>query len=103
MRQLGQWTTQYGDSIYGTRGGPVAPQKWGVTTRKGDKVYVHILDDAAAGGEDIPLTGLTGTIKSARLMNGGSEVTFDAPKRVIRVLASARDPIDTVVVLEVVK
>ena len=103
LRQLGQWTSKYGDSIYGTRGGPVAPQKWGVTTRNGDKVYVHILEPEAASGEEILLTGLTGTIKSASLMNGGSGVTFDAPKRVIRVPASARDPIDTVVVLEVVK
>ena len=33
-----------GESIYGTRGGPIAPRPWGVTTRKGNKVYVHVLD-----------------------------------------------------------
>ena len=35
---------QYGETIYGTRGGVVAPHDWGVTTQKGNKLYVHILD-----------------------------------------------------------
>jgi alpha-L-fucosidase len=40
----GHWLQQYGESVYGTRGGPVAPRPWGVTTRSGNRVYVHILD-----------------------------------------------------------
>ena len=35
---------RHGESIYGTRGGPVTPRPWGVTTQKGDTVYVHLLD-----------------------------------------------------------
>ena len=34
----------YGPTLYGTRAGEVAPQPWGVTTRRGDTTYVHILD-----------------------------------------------------------
>ena len=34
----------YGETIYGTRGGCVAPHPWGVTTQKEGKLYVHILD-----------------------------------------------------------
>lgn len=44
LAEIGDWTAQYGDSIYGTRGGPVAPQSWGVTTQKDDRVFVHVLD-----------------------------------------------------------
>lgn len=44
LQQMGQWLAQYGDSIYGTRGGPIAPHPWGVTTRKANKVYVHVLE-----------------------------------------------------------
>jgi alpha-L-fucosidase len=44
LQQMGQWLAQYGDSIYGTRGGPVAPHPWGVTTQKGNKVYLHVLE-----------------------------------------------------------
>ena len=41
---IGQWLERYGETIYGTQAGPVTPRAWGVTTRKGDKLYLHILD-----------------------------------------------------------
>ena len=44
LKIVGKWTQTYGESIYGTRGGPIKPQTWGVTTHKGDKIYIHILD-----------------------------------------------------------
>lgn len=56
LEEMGEWLKQYGETIYGTRGGPVAPHDWGVTTQKGNKVYVHILnfkDNALL----LPLTG----------------------------------------------
>ncbi|HRG07689.1 MAG TPA: alpha-L-fucosidase, partial [Cyclobacteriaceae bacterium] len=43
LKQMGEWTRQYGETIYGTRGGPLTPRDWGVTTQKGNKVYIHIL------------------------------------------------------------
>ncbi|MBX2897758.1 MAG: alpha-L-fucosidase [Cyclobacteriaceae bacterium] len=43
LKQMGEWTRQYGETIYGTRGGPLTPREWGVTTQKGNKVYIHIL------------------------------------------------------------
>ena len=44
LKKVGRWTSKYGETIYGTRGGPVAPHAWGVTTAKGNKVFVHILE-----------------------------------------------------------
>jgi alpha-L-fucosidase len=44
LRAVGAWLNKYGVSIYGTRGGPIAPGDWGVTTQKGDTVYVHVLN-----------------------------------------------------------
>jgi alpha-L-fucosidase len=44
LREVGRWLNVYGTSIYGTRGGPIPPRDWGVTTRRGDTVYVHVLD-----------------------------------------------------------
>jgi alpha-L-fucosidase len=32
-----------GTSIYNTRGGPIPPREWGVTTYRGDTVFVHVL------------------------------------------------------------
>jgi alpha-L-fucosidase len=44
LRQLGRWLNTYGGSIYGTRRGPIPPRDWGVTTQRGDTVFVHVLD-----------------------------------------------------------
>ena len=44
LRAIGEWLGKYGASIYGTRGGPVPPREWGVTTQRGDTVFVHILN-----------------------------------------------------------
>ena len=44
LRAIGRWMQRYGGAIYGTRGGPVAPRPWGVTTQRGDSVFVHVLD-----------------------------------------------------------
>lgn len=41
---IGRWLARNGEAIYGTEAGPVAPRSWGVTTRRGDKIYVHMLD-----------------------------------------------------------
>lgn len=44
LKEVGEWMKQYGETIYGTRGGLVAPHDWGVTTQKGNTLYVHILN-----------------------------------------------------------
>lgn len=46
LKEVGEWMKQYGETIYGTRGGLVAPRHWGVTTQKGNTLYVHILNYA---------------------------------------------------------
>jgi alpha-L-fucosidase len=47
LRAVGEWLSRYGVSIYGTRGGPIPPGDWGVTTQKGDTVYLHVLNWSA--------------------------------------------------------
>jgi alpha-L-fucosidase len=44
LEEMGEWMKQYGETIYGTRGGCVAPHDWGVSTQKGNKLYIHILN-----------------------------------------------------------
>ena len=43
LEAVGKWTSQNGQSIYGTRGGSVPPQDWGVSTQKAGVVFLHIL------------------------------------------------------------
>lgn len=44
LAEVGEWLKIYGETIYGTRDGNVPPQTWGVTTRKENRLFVHILD-----------------------------------------------------------
>lgn len=55
LKEVGQWMNTYGETIYGTRGGDVAPHTWGVSTRKGDRLFIHILD-LKDNGLYLPLT-----------------------------------------------
>ena len=44
LKVMGQWLKVNGASIYGTRGGPIPPRPWGVTTRNDKTVYLHVFD-----------------------------------------------------------
>jgi alpha-L-fucosidase len=103
LREIGRWLDKNGESVYATRGGPVPPQAWGVTTRskKGDVVYAHVLDARASS---VALPEAAGKVRSARLLHGGPvEMTTRGEDLVLKLAEKDRDPIDTVVVLEKVK
>ena len=53
---MGAWMDVYGESIYGTEPGPIQGLDWCRTTRKGDTVYLHVIDWRANGR--LVLTGL---------------------------------------------
>jgi alpha-L-fucosidase len=99
LKAMGEWLQKNGESIYGTRGGPIGPRPWGVTTQKGDTIYVHILDwqDSA-----LLLPKLGRKIASARLLSTGETVRTIAADygTVLELPASAHDPVDNIVVLE---
>ena len=99
IKEVGDWMAKNGESIYGTRGGPVPPRPWGATTRKGDRVFVHVLDAADAS---ILLPPLPSGVRSAKLLNGGRAVDVKTGDFgvVLTLPKDALDPIDTVVVLE---
>ncbi|MEM1061130.1 MAG: alpha-L-fucosidase, partial [Planctomycetota bacterium] len=58
---MGAWLEEYGEAIYGTRGGPAGSEAWGVTTAKGDTIYVHLLDVPEADDDGfVTLSGTAG-------------------------------------------
>jgi alpha-L-fucosidase len=97
LHAVGEWVSRYGESIYGTRGGPLAPGDWGVTTQKGDKVYVHVLHWNA------PLLALPAferKIAGAEMLGGGAvEFTQSGDGVVVKVPAATAKELDRVVVL----
>ena len=74
---MGEWMKQYGETIYGTRGGLVAPQDWGVTTQKGNKLFVHILN-LKQSSLLLPLTGKK--VKSAVVFKDRKAIKFKKNK-----------------------
>jgi alpha-L-fucosidase len=97
LHAMGEWLRKYGDSVYGTRGGPVKPRPWGVTTRKGSKVYVHVLDWP---DEVLALPRIEG-VRSAAMFTGGTPVSVKTVEGATLLhLPPGRDPVDTIVVLE---
>ena len=102
LKGIGQWLQVYGRSIYGTRGGPVAPQKWGVTTHRGNTVFVHVLDATVTV---VSLPPLGARVSMATMLATGDRVpAADSATGVTLTLpsASSTDP-DRVVVLETVR
>ena len=101
LKEIGQWLAKYGDSIYGTRGGPYRPTKSVASTRKGNMVYIHI---TAWPEETITLPALPAKIVRSSVLTGGqASVKQTAAGIDIAVPKSDRQEIDTIVVLELDK
>jgi len=98
LMAIGQWMETYGESIYGTRKGPLPPQKWLSLTQKDDQVYVHYLGKEAT---TLELEGYAPKIKSATFFDDGSKAEVKKHKEglSIRVPADKVKPMDTIIVL----
>ena len=99
LREMGAWLKTYGDSIYGTHGGPVKPGGWGVTTQRGNTIYVHVLDPSLSV---LALPGIAKPVRAAHLMNGGAKVNHAVSEGsvVLQLPKRAANEIDQVIVLE---
>ena len=98
LHAVGEWMSRYGDSIYGTRGGPIPPDDWGVTTRKGDDIYVHVLHWK---GKLLALPALQSKIVKAHSLLDGADVVFHQSSDgvVLTLPESAKNEVDRVIVL----
>lgn len=100
LKEMGEWLGKYGYTIYGTRGGPFKPTDWGVSTRKGNTIYLHILKWTGKSPKIIiPDLGLE--IKGCRLAQGG-KVKLTKLDNGYSIEFSVKDlqPINTIVELE---
>jgi len=100
LRDMGKWLRTQGESIYGTSAGPFAQLSWGVATRKGNRLYLHVFDWPADGKLRVPLQTAA---KAAWILKepGKKLSTSREPERLVVTLpAIAPDPVNSVVVLE---
>ena len=101
IKEMGQWLDKYGETIYGTRGGPYKPTDWGVSTRKGNKIFVHLLNwfgDSPA--LRLPLNGAR--IKNVSLLTGG-EINHEIKGKelLISMPESVINEIDAIIQIEI--
>lgn len=88
LARVGRWLEVNGASIYGTRPGPLTPRPWGVTTQKGDTVFVHLLE-----GTDrvVALPALSRRVARAFLLDGGAAVTVASTAESVTLTLPRRD------------
>jgi len=101
-REMGAWLKKYGESIYATNGGPYRPGPWGVSTRKGNRIYLHVLETVAAdNGTLLRLPPLPKKIVACSALTGGNPTfTQTAEALEVQLPAKDRDEIDTIIALD---
>jgi alpha-L-fucosidase len=96
LLEVGRWLSKYGDSIYGTRGGPIPPGDWGVTTQKENRIYVHVLN---WGAPLLALPPIATKVVEARFMFDASPLKFTQSADGVIVQVPKSSEVDRVIVL----
>ena len=98
LKEIGAWLAKYGESIYGTRGGPFKPGDYGVSTRKAKTIYLHIRDwDEGT----VTFPALAPKVVGNRVLGGGTaKVRQTANGIEVAVAERDRSQFDTIVALE---
>ena len=100
LRDMGKWLRENGETIYGTEGAPFAAQSWGTATRKGDRLFIHVLN---AEGTDIHIPAAL-KVKAAKEFASGSKVKFSSDKNGVTLhLAQKPEAIDHIIELTLKK
>jgi alpha-L-fucosidase len=96
--QMGAWLAKWGQSIYGTRGGPFKPGDYGVSTRKSNTIYLHVLEWL---DDTLRLPAIPAKVVRSRVLSGGKAGVRQTEMGLeVSVPESDRQPVDTIVALE---
>jgi len=99
LRAMGKWLKENGNTIYGTQKGPIEPTDDFVSTQKGKTIYLHVLNPDL---NLIHIDRVPVKIKSVRVLKTQKNIPFRNDKfgMVVDVSALSKDPIDTVIQIE---
>ncbi len=100
LQEVGKWLRVNGDAIYGTSRSPFPYLSWGVATRKGGTLYLHVFDWPKDGKLIVPLQNKA---KSAKLLASGEKLSVKLAdgKLTIKVPATAPDAAASVIALQI--
>ncbi|MDO7172633.1 alpha-L-fucosidase [Mariniflexile sp. AS56] len=101
LKEMGEWTSKYGESIYGTRGDVIQTQDWGTITKKDKTLYVHILNPTHDPYIFIP--EFKEKISSATSFDGKTKIKFKQLKEgtFIYVDSNSLNEIDEIIKLKI--
>lgn len=101
LKEIGEWTTKYGESIYGTRGNVIKTQKWGTITKKDNVLYMHILNPTSEPYLFIP--ELKEKIISVTSFDGKTKIKFKQLKEGVFIYtkANSNNEIDDILKLRI--
>jgi alpha-L-fucosidase len=77
LEGIGKWMDKYGETFYATTAGDFEAQEWGTSTRKGNKLYIHIFDNKRAEVQ-LPLSV---KVKKAIAFDSGESLKFKNNKQ----------------------
>lgn len=99
LEEVGSWLKVNGESIYGTEGGPFKPNEYSATTRKGNKIYLHILDWPE---DTLTVPSINKEVINSYILNG-NQIDLIKTKNEMKVAIpeAERELYNTVIVLEV--
>lgn len=99
LKAMGKWLERYGESIYGTKGGFIPAQEWGVSTQKGKILYLHVLNTSDQIEINVPEGN---TIKKITSFDGEEKLSFvhKSGKTLISLPQIGEDNIDYIVKVE---
>ena len=91
LKEMGDWLKINGEAVYGTRGGPYLPKDYMVSTRKGNRIFLHVLKNPEEGSLHLPFPKGT-KIKKSYLLDGNAPVEIQREKEFITLKLSAALP-----------
>lgn len=94
---MGAWLRKYGESVYGTRGGPYHPTESLACTHRPGAIYLHVL---RWDGDTLDLPAPELPVQRLKVLTGGAATYRVSEGRLrIKLPADRHDPIDTVIKL----
>ena len=102
LKGIGVWMDKNNESIYGSKASSLPLQSWGVSTLKGNKLYLHVFNWPADG--KLYVGGLKSSINKIYLLaDAEKQFTFSKPNAtdlLINLPTKAIDTVNTVIVIE---
>lgn len=100
LAAAGKWIAQHNESIYNTRGGPLKPQPWGVSTQHDKKIYLHFFKSPDSSALVIP--DLKGKVKSVSMLGRADKLKYSRKNTGLEIPTEGLiiEGPDTVIVIE---